>query len=216
MLINSYTSIYSSEANRSKDWIPETEDSTRVVFYTGSLMDKTMSWRIETRNNIKFENKNGKIASINFINNDRISRGFLGFYRLKECSSINASFFVRYQDSGNFADRFKIYWGEFKNYQSLPVLYNFTILKDGHFRVSKSIDKSKPNWVCIYDGFANNWNPANIYNVICIQQNGSECKISINGGIQIYTILDSFDGIETGLDIFSSDSWEIKKIEFAD
>lgn len=216
LLINSYSILHAGESNSSKDWIPEIVDSTRRVIFPRPYWNLARDWRIETRNEFSFADKNGKIATIQIIKKDLYSNGFLGFYRLKECSNINVSFSVRYQENGNVADRFKIYWGEFKNNKSLPALYNFTILKNGHFQVGKSMDKYKPNWVCIHDGIVTNWNPASIYNVICIQQNGIECKISVNGGILIYTMLDSFEGVETGFDIFGSDSWEIKKIEFAE
>jgi hypothetical protein len=216
LLINSYSILHSSELRRSKDWIPEIVDSIVRVTYPKSFFDSTLTWRIDTRNTLKIDKKNGKLATINITKKDQVSKGYLGFYRLKDCSSIDASFFVKYQASGNVADRIFIYWGEFKNYQTLPVLYNFTILKDGHYRVNKLVDKSKPIWVCIHDGFVNNWNPATICNVIRIQQNGDECKISVNGEIQICTMLGSFDGVETGFDISGSESWDINKIEFAE
>lgn len=216
MLINSYSILNSNEARISNNWIPELEDSIKLVSFPRPFWDTAFSWRILTSNDFRMDKKIGKITTIHIIKKDRVSKGYLEFYRLKECSSIDASYFVRYQDYGNVADRFNIYWGEFKNDQSLPVRYNFTILKDGHFRLSKLSDKSKPNWVCIHDGYVNNWKPANNYNVISIQQQGFECKISVNGGIQMYTRLDSFEGVETGFSIYYNDSWDINKIRLAE
>lgn len=214
MLMNSFSFLHSGETVRSKEWIPEIVDSTRYVYFMSMMWDNTRSWKIETKNNFKDENNTVKSVTIHITGIHRKTDGYLNFLRSKESSSMNATFYVRYQDAGSIADRFKIYWGEKKFYQ--PVYYNFTILKDGHFRVLKYRYDSKPNWVCIQDGFATNWNPAKKFNVICIQQRVNECKISVNGGILMYTWQESFEGLDTGFDIDINDSWDISKIEYAE